>query len=87
MSSQHEFVVCFNSETNIWSIDYEGSERFSDGTVWVPDVTRSSEGEWIQLDWESDDPAMKALTKIDDFATGLLAGTLLSLNNKANGSA
>lgn len=56
MSSQHHFIVCFDTETNTWNIDHEGAERFSEGTVWVPSEILPSEGEWIKLDWSSEVP-------------------------------
>lgn len=83
-NSQHQFVVCFDTKTNSWSIDHEGAERFIDGTVWVPSVTLPSEGEWVQLDFDNGREDMVALAKINESATNVLTGALLTLKNKVS---
>jgi hypothetical protein len=65
---QHHFIVFFDDVQKIWSIDYEGIDRFSEGEIW----DEKSE-QWI---CSGGDDTPDEVTAISDQAAGDLAAIL-----------
>ena len=85
MGSQHHFVVCFDTDTQEWSFDYEAIARFPDGTIWIKDEANPDGGEWVKYSDSDDDQENKKVSLLDDYLTGSLLGMLMIKNDLSSG--
>lgn len=79
--SQHHFVVCYDSEHDIWSFDFEAKSRFPEGTIWVSDSSHEDGGYWTKYDDSHADPEITKIADTEDMALGTLVGMLMLKND------
>lgn len=88
---QIHFIISLDTETQTWSIDYEGLDRFDDrATVWVPDESAPfDDGEWVDANLDltpelkASNPQLYRLAEDTQLAYGRLGAMLMMANERS----
>lgn len=79
--SQHHFIVCYDSESDHWNLDFEAKSRFPEGTIWVLDSSHEDGGYWTKYNDSLADPEITKIANTEDMALGTLLGMLILKND------